>query len=1670
MTKLQRLRNNIKAIETALGKDTCEVEVLRQYTGFGGLNFILNPLCKSAWNKSDLQCYDDTVKLYNTLRMHAKDDKEYNSWVQSLMSSVLTAFYTPEILVARILGIILPSMDPLKCRRILDPASGNGEFLHWACSLTHNAAKYVAYEKDLLQGLILKRMYNDNNQCDIRVQGFESIPDSELGTYDLVTTNVPFGNIRIFDYAYTHSDNIVRREAAKFIHRYYVLKGLDCLRNGGVEAFIISSNYLNNDGAQLLEVFKQARLVGAYRLANNLFKEKGTEVGTDLLVLQKDEGKKDLSPDESFLLTQYSENGCKTNMYFTMHRDHIIATDAKVDTDAYGKPAFVYHFDTGANGIAKGLHKVFKPEFSQHFDANLLQPHNSANAQPHNAEKKDGGKDNAGSMQDPVRKLLRIHDVYKKLFVYEATKLDEDVEDRKELNKLYDEYRLGYGRLNDNPQNKAILKGLEESGLLSELLALEVQDGKDWRKADIFFKPVVFSTDEIREAGTPRDALAMCLNDKGYPDMPYMMALTGLSESELLTKLDGDVYYNPVTMKYEIKAKFISGNVVEKIKAIRTAYGIKGNTPMGEEELPEQNADPRVVRSLRALEDAVPASIPFEELDFNLGERWINTDLYEQFGSAFFSMPESANEFDQVRLQVKYDPILDQFAASADHSCNEKIKTQYWVQSECGAHDGIDLFISALQDVSPKMWRYKRDADGSKVMDGKGGFVKEEDPLKTQIAQTKINEIRDGWTDWLTKQPKDVKDELVRQYNEKFNCFVKPRYDGSHQRFPGLNRKGLEKTYGVKELYQSQKDCIWMLVQNQGGICDHEVGTGKTLVMCVAAHEMKRLGLVHKPMIIGMKANVGAIAETYHVAYPEAKILYAQNKDFHQEERVAFFNRMKNNDYDCVIMSHDQFARLPQSDDIQEAIIQEELEQLEDAMRTVRGYSWQNRARLLKGLERRKRNLEAKLRDVQCSVNNRKDDVVDFKMMGIDHIFVDESHVFKNLGFTTRNDRVAGLGNAEGSKRAFNLLMSIRTIQERTGKDLGATFLSGTTVTNSLTELYSLFRYLRPKAMAKQNITSFDAWAAIFTKKSTEFEFSVTNTIIMKERFRYFIKVPELAQFYNEITDYRTAEDVGIDRPKKRVRLLNIEPTPYQQDYTKTLMEFAKSGDFSLIGKIAVSEQQQRAKMLYATDLARKMALDMRMIDESYPDHPRSKSSMCAKLVKQYYDKYESVKGTQLIFSDLSTYQGKNKGWSVYDDIKQKLIGMGIPANEIRFIQECKSERTKERMIQDVNDGKIRILFGSTSMLGTGVNAQKRVVCIHHLDTPWRPSDLEQRNGRGVRKGNEIAKNYADNTVDIIIYAVKRSLDAYKFGLLNNKQTFISQLKRGQMGIRTLDEGSMDEKSGMNFAEYMAVLSGNTDLLERAKYEKQIAGMGAERKAFYRDKANQQKKQERLKEDNEKLEKNIARAKSDNDQFTKLVLRDDRGEVLNMITIDGFTPYAKDGDGKLTKTELNPKATSDDFDLAMGDMLQKISKSARTNGELRKVGSVYGFPISVKTKTWANEYQARAEYENLFYVSVGNLIYPINGESKHGQGHLNGASRCVAARQPLTTLLRLPSIISGWEQLREENVTRIRQLDTIIGTAWGKEVELAKLRTDLAALNMKINKKLQDEEKKEKAA
>lgn len=1855
----QKLRDNIEAIRTAFILDreqrtatTEERAILRKYCGFGGLKCILNPAKELTdavrWAKYDLELFAPTVELHRLIRENSKNETEYRRFVDSLKASVLTAFYTPKEITDTIADVLADySVRPA---RVLEPSAGVGAFVD--AVLRHRPdADVMAFEKDILTGKLLRHLYPDKK---MRTEGFEKIEKPFNNYFDLAVSNIPFGDIAVFDAEFQRSESFGRRSSQKAIHNYFFLKGLDAVRDGGIVAFITSQGVLNSTKASVRnELFRQANLVSAIRLPNNLFTDSaGTEVGSDLIVLQKNVGKTEMSQDERLMTVIQTD--VKTNLtdnaYFIHHPDRIIYTTAKLDTDPYGKPAMVYLHEGKAAGIAGDLRRMLnedfhyrlamrlysgsirqsgteekvivqkgiehpatklgtvsstqtvktpmekpeiepRPKYSDGVQLSLLDlwgmteevsqpktakkkktvkkavaakstpPKPKATVTPtaptakpamENKEKKaentakpadpddiyatldwetnppingfyemmmnltlerrkelrelarqhnekqtaaektdvkavpeapreqlrqeetqpevaaapaatdtpsetvatslfpeieaekpeeevinlsprayhrtpemhlregslvtDWGRHNVGYLKDitpygatfqpldlkgyqkeKALMYVALRDAYERLYRYESNSREENVPWREHLNTCYDEFVMRYGNLNAKQNVKLVM--MDAGG--RDILSLErVEDGK-FVKADIFDHPVSFSVENIINAGSPEEALSASLNKFGTVNLGYMREITDSTEEELLGALKGRIFYNPLVTGYEIKDRFIAGNVVEK--AERIEGWIAAN--------PENDRLPEVRLALEALHDAEPEKIPFEDLDFNFGERWIPTGVYSAYMSHLYD----------TEVKIGYSPSLDEFSVACSRK-NFKIWDEFCVRGYYRTYDGMSLLKHALHNTCPDMMK-------SIGKDENGNDIKVRDSEGIQLANAKIDEIRNGFSEWLEEQSPQFKERLVTMYNRKFNCFVRPRYDGSHQTFPDLNLKGLASR-GVKDIYPSQKDCVWMLKQNGGGICDHEVGTGKTLIMCIAAHEMKRLNLAHKPMIIGLKANVAEIAATYQAAYPNARILYASEKDFAAANRVRFFNNIKNNDYDCVIMSHDQFGKIPQSPELQQRILQAELDTVEENLEVLRQQGRDISRAMLKGLEKRKHNLIAKLAKVEDAIRSRTDDVVDFWQMGIDHIFIDESHQFKNLTFNTRHDRVAGLGNSEGSQKALNMLFAIRTIQERTGKDLGATFLSGTTISNSLTELYLLFKYLRPKELERQDIRCFDAWAAIFAKKTTDFEFNVTNNIVQKERFRYFIKVPELAAFYNEITDYRTAEDVGVDRPAKNEVLHHIPPTPEQEDFIQKLMQFAKTGDATLLGRPPLSETEEKAKMLIATDYARKMALDMRMIDPHYEDHPDNKASHCAKMIAEYYRKYDAQKGTQFVFSDLGTYQ-PGEGWNVYSEIKRKLTeDYGIPASEIRFIQECKSEKARKAVIEAMNAGTVRVLFGSTSMLGTGVNAQKRCVAIHHLDTPWRPSDLQQRDGRGVRAGNEIAKLYADNKVDVVIYAVEKSLDSYKFNLLHCKQTFISQLKSGAMGARTIDEGAMDEKSGMNFSEYMAILSGNTDLLDKAKLEKRIASLEGERKSFNKGKRDSEFK---LESKTGELRNNTAVIEAmteDWNRFLSAVQTDKEGNRLNPIKVDGVDS----ADEKV-----------------IGKRLQEIAKNATTGGLYTRIGELYGFPIKVVSERMLKE---GLEFTDNRFVIEGNYKYTYNN------GHLAMADTHAAAVNFLNALEKIPTIIDQYKGKNEVLEREIPQLQEIAGKVWKKEDELKQLKSELAALDRKIQLEL----------
>lgn len=634
------------------------------------------------------------------------------------------------------------------------------------------------------------------------------------------------------------------------------------------------------------------------------------------------------------------------------------------------------------------------------------------------------------------------------------------------------------------------------------------------------------------------------------------------------------------------------------------------------------------------------------------------------------------------------------------------------------------------------------------------------------------------------------------------------------------------------------------------------------------------------------------------------------------------------------------------------------------------------------------------------------------------------AHIFKNLMFQTRHTRVAGIGNTKGSQRAMNLLFAIRDIQHRTGRDLGATFLSGTVVVNALTELYVMFKYLRPQELRCQQISCFDAWAAIFTKKTADYELNVTGAIKRKERFRTYIKVPELAMFLREITDYRTADMINLDVPEKNVRFLSYAPTIEQEEMIGRLVFFAHSGEWEDLGlDTPEPDNLDKAKMLVATNIARKMALDMRLLGDKFRDDADNKASICARTIYDYYVKSNDNRGTQFVFSDLGTY--KPNEWNVYTDIKEKLVRLGIPADEIQFIQCATTERARKRLFEDMNSGRVRVLFGSTSMLGTGVNAQQRAVAVHHLEIPWRPADMEQRNGRAVRKGNTV-KLWGGNVVDVVIYGTEKTLDAYKFNLLKNKQMFISQINNGTIAVRRIDEGGMDEDSGMNFAEFVAILSGNTDLLTKAKLDNKIMHLEKEQAIFKKERIRAERKMDANRQDVEKANRMAENMTKD---------------------LEYITSYAEE---KATLLLNLPQATAEEI----GRELHRISKTYR-NAAYNTIGTFAGLNLLVRS-----EYSIDGTFDrNAFFVEgASGLKYRCGLSGALPLGFVE------SAQYPQATLGKLTGLIERQRKQAAQLESEIPTLQEIAGRQWSKADELAKLKLECKELQRKIDQSLKEAE------
>ena len=1639
--KLKSLVANVEAIATAMKiriddrqATDQEKEVLSRYSGFGGIKDVLSIGTEHTVSNDvaeHIHRLQDLIEAYPYY-----DDAMRQAVIDSIKSSVLTAFYTPKFLIDAVARQIHATFmdNGLQMRTFLEPSAGIGGFLPVAMPDTRG----YAFEKDCLTGLILSLLHDKTTTV---TAGFETIADQHLehGSFDVIASNIPFGNFRVFD-AEMWKKGGMYEQSAKTIHNYFFVKAMELLNEGGLLAFVAPRGIADTPGNKFVREYlvNHADLITALRLPDTLFMQtSGIEVGSDLLIFQKHSRKATLSLREKMFLQVSKEKadtaGTMTdyaNKIFTLPKT-ALATDSRIALNQFGKYVRKYQWLGDGNAMSQYLSALLKYDFDRYFRKALFANHGQDNTpvqmslfgEPQTVKgiraytedmetwmkngamvvfegqvgtlrfrkssrytetavdfvPVDEGKVNTDRAADyfPIRK------VYFELSGREREEQKECSELRKQLNTLYDAFIAKWGFFHDNDNKEFIL--LDSLG--TEVFTIEMQVGRDIFKADIMREPVAFKKINDTETLTPIEALASSLNFYGKVDMDYMAQATGKDEEEIIEALQGEIFYNPAAGEWEHKGKFLAGNVIAKQQETLSF-------------LPDLTGKEKewVEASAKALENAIPEPIPYEELDINMGERWIDTKLYADFASDLFGVGADVMYFDVndtylIRLQG-YSPVA---------------YNTYSVRN----YNGEDLFVHALHDTVPEITKEEY-RNGSKIR------VPDEEAM--QEAAAKIQEIRDRFNRWLDDEPLEVRDELVRTYNERFNCYVRPHYDGSAQTFPGLSFE----LFPYKELYPSQKDAIWMIKQNGGGICWHEVGTGKTMIMCVAAYEMKRLGLVQKPLIIGLKANVHEIADTFRKAYPTAKVLYPGKEDFTPANRKEVFSKIKNNNWDCIILTHDQFSKIPQSEETMYDIFSEELADVERSLEVLEQSTMRYRSgRMQKGLETRKQNLEAKLAELQMKIDLRKDDTIDFRSMGIDHIFVDECHCYKNLMFQTRHTRVAGIGNAQGSQRAMNLLFAIRDIQRRTGKDLGATFLSGTVVVNALTELYVMFKYLRPRELKRQQVSCFDAWAAIFTKKTADYELNVTGTIKRKERFRTYIKVPELAMFLREITDYRTADMINLDVPDKNVRFLSSAPTIQQEEMIGRLVAFAHSGQWEDLGlDIPQPDNLDKAKMLVATNVARKMSLDMRLLGDKFGDDGNNKASICARTIYDYYVRSTANRGTQFVFSDLSTY--KPNEWNIYSDIKDKLVAMGIPADEIQFIQCAKTERARKKLFADMNSGRVRVLFGSTSMLGTGVNAQERAVAVHHLEIPWRPADMEQRNGRAVRKGNTV-KLWGNNTVDVVIYGTEKTLDAYKFNLLKNKQMFINQINNGTIAVRRIDEDAMDEDNGMNFAEFVALLSGNTDLLEKTKLDNKIMQLEKEQAIFKKDRIRAERKIAANREDMTKAESAAARMTQDWEYITSYT-GDRTTRLLNLA-----------------------QATAEET----GRELHRISKTYR-NGAIGTIGTYAGLNLSVYS-----EYDMGGTfYRNTFLVEgVSGLKYRCGISGALPLGFVE------SSRYPQAALAKLPGMIEEQRQKIAKLESEIPALQGIIARKWSKADELARLKQECNALQHRIDESMKEAER-----
>ena len=1354
----EKFRNNMAAInllheleiENRLATPK-EQEVLSRYVGWGGLSM--------AFDEHNAAWAEEFKELYASL-----SPEEY----RAAMESTLTAFYTPPVVIKA----MYDALDRLGFSQgnILEPSCGTGNFFGLLPESMQNS-KLHGVEIDSLTGRLAKQLYPKAN---IAIEGFEktNLPDDH---FDVVLGNVPFGEIRVNDSRYN---------AQKFlIHDYFFAKALDKVRAGGVVMFITSKGTMDKASPEVRKYIAQrAELLGAIRLPDNTFKANaGTEVTSDILILQKRDRVMDIEPDWVHLDTD--ENGITMNRYFVEHPEMVLG-EIKMESTRFGtfEPVCKARKDIPLSELLSNAVQRINgeiPELDNGVDEISDEQELSVPADPNVRNfsftlvdgrvyfrENDRMQPASVSMtaENRIKGLIQIRDCVRKLIEYQTEDYPEEMicTEQENLNRLYDVYTAKYGLINSRGNYLAFAS--DESYFL--LCSLEVLDdeGNFKRKADMFTKRTIKPHREVTSVETASEALALSIGEKARVDLPYMEQLTGKTQAELVQDLQGVIFKVPncEPISYAAADEYLSGNVRNKLTVA---------------ELAAKN-DPELAVNVDALKKVIPKDLSAAEISVRLGATWIPQDDIQRFVMELLT-PSS---YAAGRLKVRYTPINgDWFIENKSSDMgNVKADSTYGTK-RASAYRIIEDTLN-LRDT--RIFDYVYDEHGNK----KAVFNAKE----TTAAQAKQEAIKQAFQDWIWKDP-ERRNRLVRYYNDTFNS-VRPReYDGSHITFGGISPE--------ITLRPHQVNAIAHILYGGNTLLAHKVGAGKTFEMVAAAQESKWLGLCQKSMFVVPNHLVGQWASEYLRLYPSANILVTTKRDFETGNRKTFCGRIATGDYDAVIIGHSQFEKIPMSIERQREQLEKQLDDIERGIDDVQASKGEQFT--VKQLMKTRKAIKTKLEKLNDT--KRKDTVIDFEQLGVDRLFIDESHFYKNLYLYTKMRNIGGIAQTEAQKSS-DLFMKCRYLDEITG-NRGTVFATGTPVSNSMVELYSVQRYLQYDTLAQNGLQHFDSWASTFGETVTALELAPEGTNYRaKTRFAKFYNLPELMQMFREVADIQTADMLKLPVPKVNYHNIKTKPSEMQTEMVASLAKRAEKVRARLV-------EPNIDNMLKITNDGRKLALDQRMIDPMLPDDPDSKVNACVDNVYRIWEEHADTKATQLVFCDLST--PKNDGtFNVYDDMREKLIARGIPAEQICFIHEATTDAQKKELFGKVRSGEVRVLFGSTPKMGAGTNVQDRLIAIHNLDCPWRPSDLEQRQGRIERQGNMFPE------VEVYRYVTEQTFDAYLYQLVESKQKFISQIMTSKSPVRSAED--VDEVA-LSFAEVKMLATGDARFKEKMDLDIQVS-------------------------------------------------------------------------------------------------------------------------------------------------------------------------------------------------------------------------------------------------------